>query len=308
MNFSDNRGNFGQFGNGNPLDKLKIYFRQNNDLVKLILVNIGVWIVLLLLNTLLWLFQSNLYSDILSFLAVHSNFRILLTHPWTLVSYMFVHEGFWHIFFNMLWLYWFGKIFLEYLTERQLVAIYFLGGIAGALFFVLTFNVFPSFDNVFHFSYAIGASASVMAIITAISFYAPNYRMNLIFIGPVKIIWLAVFFFIYDFISIKSGNPGGHLAHIGGAIFGWYFAYALRNGKDITLSFSGFANWFMNLFQRKKKFTVSYSGKKVSDQEYNHNKKENQKTMDEILDKISKSGYNSLSKAEKDFLFRASKK
>jgi predicted glycosyltransferase involved in capsule biosynthesis len=89
---------------------------------------------------------------------------------------------------------------------------------------------------------------------------------------------------------------------------GWYFAYALRNGKDITLPFSGFANWFMNLFQRKNKFKVSYSGKKVSDQEYNHNKQENQKAMDEILDKISKSGYNSLSKAEKDFLFRASKK
>jgi len=132
--------------------------------------------------------------------------------------------------------------------------------------------------------------------------------MNLILLGPVKIIWVAVFFFFYDIIQIRSGNAGGHLAHIGGAILGWYFAYTLRNGKDITHSFSSFTHWFTNLFQRKDKFKVSYSGKKMSDQDYNQKKKADQQTMDEILDKISKSGYNSLSKAEKDFLFRASKK
>ena len=308
MNFSDNRGNFGQFGGTNPLDSLKSFFKQNNDLVRLIIVNIGVWLALLLFNTLLWLFQSSAYSEILSFLAVHSNLTTLITHPWTVITYMFVHEGFWHIVFNLLWLYWFGKIFLEYLTERQLVAVYFLGGIAGAFFYVLTFNIFPAFDTIFYSSFAIGASASVMAIIIAIAFYVPNYKMNLMFIGPVKIIWIAVFFFFYDIINIKSGNSGGHLAHIGGAILGWYFAYALKNGKDITLYFSSFAQWFMNLFQKKSKFKVSYSGKKMKDQDYNKRKHSDQETMDEILDKISKSGYNSLSKAEKDFLFRASKK
>ncbi len=311
MRFSDNSG-FQYYANpANPWQRIKQFFAENNVLGKLIIINVGVWLALLLADTVLWLFQSYFYQHIIHFLAVHSNIYILITHPWTLVSYMFVHEGFWHLLFNMLWLYWFGKIFLEYLTERQLLAIYLMGGIAGALFYVLTFNIFPSFEHVFYYSYAIGASASVMAVLVAISFYVPDYRMNLLFIGPVKIYWLAIFFFVYDLLSIKSANAGGHLSHIGGAILGWLFVYFLQRGRDITLGFSSLLEWIARPFSYNKRNTFrvsSYAGKKFTDEEYNQQKHNNQQRVDAILDKIAKSGYNSLSKEEKDFLFRSSRK
>ena len=311
MRFSDNR-QYGSYGNpASPWERIKQFFAENNILGKLIIINVAVWLILLLADNILWLFQSSDYQYIISFIAIHSNMHHLLFHPWTLVTYMFVHEGFWHLLFNMLWLYWFGKIFLEYLTERQLLAIYLLGGIAGGLFYVLTFNIFPSFGQIYYFSYAIGASASVMAILVAISLYVPDYRMNLLLIGPVKIYWLAIFFFVYDLLSIKSANAGGHLSHIGGALLGWFFVYSLHRGRDITLGFSAFLEWVAGLFSRRKKntFNVSSSGRmKFTDEEYNQQKHDNQQRIDEILDKIAKSGYNSLSKEEKDFLFRSSRK
>ena len=309
MRFSDNAYG-GNVGNTNPWEAIKQFFRDNNILGKLIMVNVGVWLILQLIDTFLWFFNSHLYPQIIQFISVHSDLGHLVTHPWTLITYMFVHEGFWHILFNMLWLYWFGKIFLQYLSERQLLAIYFIGGIGGALFYILTFNILPSFENVFHYSYAIGASASVMAIVTAIAFYVPNYRMHLMFLGPVKIYWIAIFFFVYDILNIRSGNAGGHLSHIGGALWGWFFVYSLRKGKDLTIGFSSFAEWFMGLFQKKnKKFKVSYSeGERFTDEEYNLQRNQNQAEIDKILDKIAKSGYNSLSKQEKEILFRASRK
>jgi hypothetical protein len=212
----------------------------------------------------------------------------------------------------MLWLYWFGRIFLEYLTERQLLTTYLLGGIAGAAFYILSFNIFPKFQDSYLQSIALGASASVMAIVVAISYYVPNYRIYLLFIGPVKIYYIALFSIVLDVLMIRSSNSGGHLAHLGGAIWGFYSIYLLRRGVDPGSFLSKtFSFRLKNVFQgrKKTKFKKVYTNTRpVSDDEYNLRKKQEQETIDRILDKISRSGYESLTKQEKELLFKNSGK
>ncbi len=304
--------NTGNYYQRNPIQDLKEYFRSNNVLVKLILINVAVWVLIMVLDVIFDLFKVPYIDNIIEWLAVPASLGKLLTRPWTLFTYMFLHFDLWHILFNMLWLYWFGRIFLQYLSEKQLLSIYIVGGLAGALFYILSFNIFPKFQDVYINSVALGASASVMAIVTAISFYVPNFKINLLFIGPVKIVWVAVFSIILDIFMVKSANSGGHLAHIGGATYGFLFAHYLRQGKDITSSFRGisFAS-LRSVFKRKpkSKFKNVYSNERpVKDEDYNYNKKQQQKKIDHILDKISKSGYESLTKEEKELLFNASGK
>ena len=307
MEFNNN-----QYRVENPMQNLLSYFKNNNMLVKLILLNVAVWGLILVFDALFYLFNTSLTSAILPWLAVPASLDRLITRPWTLVTYMFLHFDFWHILFNMLWLYWFGKIFLEYLTQRQLLATYILGGLAGAFVYILSFNIFPKFQDTYLESMALGASASVMAVIVSIAFYVPNYRVHLLFIGPVRIYYIAVLSVFLDIIMIRSANSGGHLAHIGGALWGLYYIYTLKRGKDLSLIFSKLpAIKFRTGDGRGKrtKFkTVHSNNRPVSDEDYNFNKAQQQKRIDEILDKISKSGYDSLSREEKELLFRTSKK
>lgn len=304
--------NTGNYYQRNPLQDLKAYFRSNNVLVKLILINVAVWVLIMILDVVFDLFKVPYINNIIEWLAVPAYAGKLLTRPWTLLTYMFLHYDLWHILFNMLWLYWFGRIFLQYLSEKQLLWTYIIGGLAGALFYILSFNIFPKFQDVYLNSIALGASASVMAIVVAISFYVPNFKINLLFIGPVKIVWVAVFSIVLDIFMVKSANSGGHLAHIGGAAYGYLFAYYLRQGKDITSSLKGFSlTSLLSKFKRKPKakFTNVYSNERpMKDEDYNYVKKEQQKKIDHILDKISKSGYESLTKEEKALLFNASNK
>jgi hypothetical protein len=225
---------------------------------------------------------------------------------------MFLHIEFWHILFNMLWLFWFGRIFMEYLNSRQLLFTYIAGGLAGGLLYVLAYNIFPVFHTTIEASVALGASASVMAIVTAISFFVPNYSINLLFIGRIRIMYLAILLFVFDFIAIPAGNAGGHIAHIGGAFFGYFFSLWLRKTK---VSYS--AGIFTTLIKRirvilrrglKVSASSPYSGRPITDEEYNVEKKMYQKRIDSILEKISKGGYDSLTREEKDFLFRSSGK
>jgi membrane associated rhomboid family serine protease len=293
----------------NPLQDLKAYFRNNNILVKLILINVAVWVTIMILDVMFDLFKVPYIDNIIEWLAVPASIGKLITRPWTVFTYMFLHYDLWHILFNMLWLYWFGRIFLQYLSDKQLLWTYILGGLAGALVYILSFNIFPKFQDVYISSMALGASASVMAIVVGISFYVPNFKINLIFIGPVKIVWVAVFSIVLDIFMVKSANSGGHLAHIGGAAWGYLFAYYLRHGKDITASLSDIS--FSSMFKRKPKsgFKGVYSNDKpMKDEDYNYEKKQQQKKIDHILDKISKSGYESLTKEEKELLFSASNK
>ena len=294
----------------NPLENLKSYFRNNNMLVKLIIINVVVWIVVVFLDVIFDLFNSRFSDGLIQWLAVPSSLDRLITRPWTLVTYMFLHFEFWHILFNMLWLYWFGRIFLEYLNEKQLLSTYLIGGLAGAIFYILSYNIFPKFEDAYLGSVALGASASVMAIVVAISFYVPNYKINLMFIGPVRIYYIAIFSIILDVLMIRSTNSGGHLAHLGGAMWGFFYINSLKKGKDCSGIISKIPR-FSNPFKRnsKTRFKNVYThDRPVSDEEYNLQKKKNQQRVDKILEKISKSGYNSLSKEEKELLFKTSNK
>ena len=249
---------------------------------------------------------------ILHYFALPANSGDLASHPWTLITYMFLHIDFWHILFNMLWLFWFGKIFMEYLNSSQLLFTYLAGGIAGGLLYILAYNIFPVFHTTLGASVALGASASVMAIVTAISFFVPNYSINLLFFGRIRILYLAILLFAFDFIAIPAGNAGGHIAHIGGAFFGYFFSLWLRKNK-VTYS-TGFFKTIMKkvcrFFMPGLKISTSspYSGRPKTDEEYNSEKNLYQKRVDSILEKISKGGYESLTREEKDFLFRSSGK
>jgi membrane associated rhomboid family serine protease len=294
------------------MENIKGFFRSKNMLVKLILINVVVWLAIMFLDVVFDLYKVDFTKDVVGWFAVPAALDKLVTQPWTLITYMFLHFDFWHILFNMLWLYWFGRIFLEYLNERQLLTTYIIGGLAGAVFYILSYNLFPKFEDSYRQSVALGASASVMAIVVAISLYVPNYRMHLLFIGPVKIIYIALFSVVLDVLMIRSTNSGGHLAHLGGALWGFFFIYMLKNRIDISSIFSLFSfKRIRNPFKRNKKakFKKVYTNTRVkTDEEYNLEKKMTQQKIDEILDKISRTGYENLSKQEKELLFRTSRK
>ena len=242
----------------------------------------------------------------LFYLQLPASFEALLLRPWTLVTYMFTHYEFLHILFNMLWLYWFGGLFLTFFNERQLGGLYLLGGLAGAIFFVLCYNIFPYFLDMVDFSYLIGASASVMAIVFAISFYRKDMEISLFLIGRVKLIYLALFTLVIDLLAITSDNAGGHIAHVGGALFGIWFASQMRVGKDLTAPINRLVDKFVNLFKRKPKMKVTYK-RAETDYEYNAHKRQEEADLNDILDKLKRSGYQSLSAEEKKKLFDASK-
>ena len=299
-------------------DEIKNSFQKGTAVAKLIYINLGIFVIVKLLYVLYFLFSPSLgdiqgkslyfYQNILTYLMLPASPFKLLYRPWSLFTYMFLHFDFIHILSNLLWLFWFGRIFLHYLTEKQLVTTYLLGGLSGAFLFVLSYNVFPGLVEHAPIAQALGASASVTAIVISISFYAPNYTVYIPFIGPVKIKYIAIFFIVLDLIQIASSNAGGHIAHLGGAVYGYFFALQLRKGRDIGKSFSRIGDSIAVFFRQRPQMKVSYKkeAKYMTDQDYNRSKVEYQKEIDRILDKIAKSGYESLTKSEKETLFKMS--
>ena len=222
-------------------DEIKNMFKQGSTLTRLIIINLGVFLVLKLLSVFFFLFQNDAaYDSVIEFLALPAEISSLARRPWTIVSYMFLHSGFLHILLNMLWLFWFGKIFLEYLDQKKLLSVYLLGGLAGGALFILSYNLFPVFQDNLAMSIALGASAAVMAIVMTISFYVPDYTIRLLFVGNLKLKYLAIAVIIIDIMSIQGGNAGGHIAHLGGALFGIIYASQIRKGKDISKGFNRF--------------------------------------------------------------------
>ena len=304
----------------NPLEDVKHFFKQKSILVRLIIINVAVFVIVNIFNLLFWLFQvEQLPGDIqgISFftywLAVPADFQSLLYRPWTLFTYMFLQENFFHILFNMIVLYFGGRIFMEYLNQRKLINTYIFGGLAGALFYILAFNIFPVFSGTVNNSVALGASASVLAILIAVATYVPNYSVVLIFFGRVKLKYLALIFILIDLLSITRGNAGGHIAHLGGAFWGFLYIYLMKQGKNITLNFDTmdfkkFFRFFTKPSKKQEFNTKNEYGRPVTDDEYNFRKSQYQQKIDKILDKISKKGYNSLTKEEKDLLFKSSNK
>lgn len=300
-------------------DRLKAFFGSSSALPRLILINLAIWALIKFFGVFAFLFSSPdidsasaLNSFVMRWLAVPAVVSQLLSRPWTIFTYMFLHIDFFHILFNMLWLFWFGQIFLQYLNNRQLVFTYITGGLAGAILFILFYNIFPVFESALPAALALGASASVLAIVVGIAFYTPNYTIYLLLLGPVKIKYIAIFTIVIDFFMIRSGNAGGHIAHLGGALWGFLFIRALSKGVDMSLLFKKFPfGGFFNIFRSRKKQpfrNVYTSDRPMTDDEYNHYKVQNQKRIDQILEKIKRSGYDSLTKEEKELLFSSSRK
>ena len=291
------------------IDEIKASFRKGTTLHKLIYLNLGLFLAVHLVRMILMLSNaSELHDNFLRYLAIPSNLDVLIRRPWTLFSYMFLHEGFIHILFNMLWLYWFGQVFIQELGMKKLLSTYLLGGLAGGILFVLFYNIFPVFASVRNEAVALGASASVMAVVVASAVYRPDRRMHLVLIGPVRIGYIALAMFILTSLVDFSVNTGGKIAHIGGALTGFLIAYYYRQGKDLTRGFDSLmdqvATWFK---PGNKRMKVTHK-KPVNDFDYNRQKAEEQKDVDAILDKISKGGYDSLSAKEKELLFKMGNK
>ncbi len=293
----------------NFIEDLKYNLRKRNNLTILIYINLIIFIVVAFFSATTFLIRGD-QNFIIYWLGVPAYFDSFLSKPWTIITYMFTHKSFLHILFNLLFLFWFGKIFVQYLTQKQLLGVYLLGGIIGGLVYIIAFNIFPVFSVIKYFSVAIGASASVMAIILAIAYLVPNYTIYMLFFGPVKLKYIAIAVIILDIISIPTDNSGGHIAHLGGSCTGLIFTYYYKKGTDITTGILKLLKFFKNLFVPDKEIKVSYRNKnrQETDMEYNERKKSEQKEIDEILDKIAKSGYKSLTEKEKEKLFKSSDK
>jgi membrane associated rhomboid family serine protease len=265
----------------------------------LIGINTIIFLAINIPGVLTWAFTGhNLVSGYaFDYLALPAYLPKLLSRFWTPFTYMLMHDGILHIFFNMLWLYWIGQIFEEYLGNKRTIGLYIFGGLTGALFFVLAYNYLPVFANsgAAEGTTVVGASASVMAIIIATATLLPDYTISMMFIGPVKLKWIAIFYVILDFLLIAGPNGGGEIAHLGGALFGFIYIKQLQRGHDWIGTING-------IFQSKSKLKVA-----AKNSDRNSNSKPRQEEIDRILDKISQTGYESLNKQEKEILFRASK-
>lgn len=289
---------------------LKNKFLQYATLQRLIVLNIVIFLIINLLDVGFTLFSypdEYISSGFDKWLAVPSSLPVLITRPWTIITYEFMHYGIFHILFNMLWLYFMGRLFVEYLGGKKLLAVYLVGGIAGAALYIAAYNIFPVFANAVHSSFALGASASVLAITAAIATLIPNYSVNLFFPGfIVKLKYIALFQFAVDLLSITGSNAGGSIAHVGGAIFGFVFTRQLQRGNDLTLWMQKITGSIQNIFNNKQPVRVVHR-RSNRDDDFKRKKAQNQEVIDRILDKISKSGYSSLTAEEKEMLFNASK-
>ena len=270
-------------------------FRSGNPLYLFIGINILVFLIIGLIAVAEFLFKTNtsVASWLSRQLSMPANLEILAYKPWTIITYMFLQREVFHILFNLLWLYWMGMIFMDFLNKRQFIFTYLAGGIAGALLYLLAYNTLPAFSELTQKSFLLGSSASVMAIVIGTATLVPDYTIRLLLFGAVRLKYLAIAYFVLDIIGMGGGNPGGSIAHIGGAILGFVFIKQLNNGSDLS-----------RILKKRSKLKVVPNKSNTRSETI----QTDQDTIDNILDKISKSGYESLSKNEKDALFKASKK
>ena len=289
---------------------------------KLLIINIAVYLFISVADILFFLFGMPGYMEYLSvkYLAMPAALDRLAFRFYTPLTYMFLHVDFWHIFANMLWLFCIKQMLEMLLNNRQILGIYLLGGLTGAVVYALSYNVFPVFSAGLDSAVCLGASAAVTAYIVMIAVLQPDYKVLFFGILPVTFKWIAVAYVVFDVFQLKGDNAGGHFAHLGGALFGLLFALQFKKGRDITEGFNRLIDKLVSLGSvsfRKPEMKVNYNkykdtniteNKPFTDAEFNAKKAEDQKKTDEILDKISKSGYANLTKEEKEFLFKMSRK
>ena len=279
---------------------LKYRFGTFSIAEKIILINVVFFVFPMFLNVLFFLFNIPT-SSYLNWLQLSPNLLTFIKRPWSLITYSFVHSGFFHLLWNMVLLYYAGRLLLNLFPDRIFINNYFLGVISGGLIFISSYSIFPVFEG--NYPPLIGASAGVMAVFIFICTYTPNQEIRFFFI-KLKLKHIGLAFFFLDIIQIPYGNAGGHLAHVGGAVLGFFYARQLGEGRDIG---SGFQNIWQSIFKKKYLKTVYRSPKNKSATSKNSGERINQNKIDSILDKISNSGYDSLSKEEKEYLFKAGK-
>ncbi len=284
------------------MNNIKLTWKQMNVLYKLVAVNVAVFLVIAVIKLFAFLFGATGVADaVVRFFSLPAYPLKILIKPWTLFTYMFLHEGFWHVLANMLWLYFLGLLFVMTFGEKELWRVYLLGGLSGAIFFVLGYNIFPVFAPYRYMSILLGASAAVSAIVLAVAVYRPTQTVLLFGILPVPLWLIGALYVLYDLSMLTVDNPGGHLAHLGGALFGVWFAIKYKQGKDITLFLTRIS------LGRKPKMKVHKNDYRPFDYEWNEKQREIQQELDRILEKISRKGYKSLTRKEREFLKRHSR-
>ena len=281
----------------NFINDIKLRYKSGNIVEKLIYINLAIFLFTLFVSVFKDLYRGQM-NWVLEWFSLEDSFSSLLTKPWTIITYGFLHADFLHVLLNLITLYFIGNLFITYFTQKQLLNFYLLGTFSGGLLYIISNNYFPLFDG--KSSILIGASAGISAIFIGITTYIPNYQLKIRFIGFVKLWNLAAIWIGLDILALSGTNAGGHFAHLGGALFGFLYVN--------QVSYKKIKIWgkIASLFKSKKHLrTVYKSGKKSN---LNKSTSLTQQQIDGILDKISKSGYDTLSKAEKDFLFKQGRK
>jgi len=305
-------------------EDIKREYHYGNMITRIVILNFAIFVLLHLIGIILWASNGGtkppIYQEIIHFFSMSSDGWFILTHPWVIITSIFLHEGIWHIAMNMLFLYWFGRIVGDFIGNHRILPLYILGGLVGNLFFFLSANVL-SYGNGLPV-YALGASGGVMAIVVASGVLSPNYTMRLLLIGDVKLKYIVAVLVFLDIVGIASNiNTGGRFAHLGGALFGGLFISLLRNGTDLSAPFNSLIQWLSPNNRRrpvmkKKTSKVPFmvykndpSGPRKKTETYRAPQDDDfQQKLDAILEKIKATGYDSLSQEEKEFLFLASKK
>ena len=307
----------------NILEEFKRAFKTGNILYQLIIINLAVFLGLGVIKVILVLSQNaGIHTAIYEYLSLPSNTQRLLYQPTSIITYMFMHRDFFHILFNMLFLFWFGRIITEYLGQNKVLGLYVWGGIVGGLAYIITYNLVPFYANAVELSTLVGASAGVLAVVVGAATFQPDFTVMLFLLGPVKLKWIAIIVVVSSLFGTIGDNAGGEIAHLGGALTGFLFITQLRKGNDWSKPVASFVTWVKSFFTAQPKIRVSYRKEEPKKQKTSRasrsagrsasraaksSGKTSQEEIDAILDKISEKGYDALSKEEKQKLFNASK-
>lgn len=301
-------------------DDVRQVFSHGNMLNKLLVTNIAVFVVIILCKA--FLTNIGYYQPVFEFVALPGNPMTLLFKPWTLLTHMFTHEGFFHILWNLVGLMLFGRIVGDLLGDRKVLPIYILGGLAGALWYIIYYLIAVRVG----YSTAVGASAAVMALAGSAAYVAPDYGVRLILLGEVRLKYIVLAFILFDLVSTSGSNAGGSIAHLGGVAMGGLIVYGMKAGYDATDTFNNFIDWFSfkggGTLKQRSKMKVSHRSRKMTIEDFRHlqvseeqkgkirvdTKYYEESILDNILEKIKEVGYDKLTKDEKDFLNEASKK
>ena len=294
------------------VEDIKMQFRTGHWITRLIMLNIGIWAIMALIKS-FTPGESSFYNTLVEYLALPGDPLKLLFRPWTLVTHMFIHDGFWHVGMNMLYLYFFGRVVGELIGDKHILPVYFAGGLAGAVAYILAYLFMPTYIG----SFALGASAAVSALVLASGVLAPDYEMRLLLIGSVRLKYIVLVVLLFYLIGLGGTNRGGHIAHIVGMAMGWYFVNQIGKRGDITSRYQAMAGFFSRIFgnqdiraqhRSRKNLKITHKAKAVSTRKEKDADASIQEKVDKILEKIKASGYDSLTSEEKEILFLASKK